>query len=136
MQRHRLLVAALLFATFAFGLATRTSSLPWPNFVSQNFGDALWAIAVYLLLAFLVPAARPMALFFAALVISFSVEFSQLATFPWLVDARSTLVGKLLLGRGFIWVDLFRYTVGIIVIFIGDFLVTQHYQKNQIIADI
>ncbi len=121
MKRHRGIIAALLLATIALGLATRMRSLPWPDFAAANFGDALWAVAVYLLLCFLRPAAKPITLFTVALAISFAVEFSQLATFSWLADARATLPGKLLLGRGFVWLDLLRYTAGVVVIFGCDY---------------
>lgn len=130
MKRHRGLIAALLLATIVFGLTTRMRSLPWPDFVTEHFGDALWAVAVYLLVCFLRPAAKPIALFTAALAISFTVEFSQLASFPWLIEARTTLPGKLLLGRGFVWLDLLRYTAGVGAIFACDHLLSQRLNSD------
>ncbi len=44
--------------------------------------------------------------------LSLVVEFSQLLSLPWLVAARETLVGRLLLGIGFLWADIPRYLAG------------------------
>ncbi len=52
------------------------------------------------------------------LITSFLVEFSQILSFDWLVRLRSTFLGHMLLGQGFLWIDLLAYTIGIIVIYI------------------
>lgn len=52
-----------------------------------------------------------------ALSISFLVEFSQLLTWNWLVVVRSTNLGHLLLGQGFLVQDLVAYSLGILSIY-------------------
>lgn len=99
------------------GLATRVVSLPWPEFVSNNFGDALWTVAVYLCICFLSPKANKIAIVTLAAFISIAIEFSQLLTFPWLVSIRETLPGRLLLGTGFLWIDIPRYLSGALAAF-------------------
>jgi hypothetical protein len=53
----------------------------------------------------------------AALITSFAIEFSQMLTPDWLVKIRSTFMGHMLLGQGFLWSDLLAYTIGIAVIY-------------------
>ena len=53
----------------------------------------------------------------AALITSFAIEFSQMLTPDWLVKIRSTFLGHMLLGQGFLWSDLLAYTIGIAVIY-------------------
>ena len=47
----------------------------------------------------------------------FIVEFSQLITWSFLVEFRKTFLGHVMLGQGFLWVDLVAYTIGIACIF-------------------
>lgn len=108
--RRRTHVVALLSLVVVTGLASRAAAAP--ELVRLHAGDALWTVAVYLALAFFVPAARTRTLLLVALGVSLAVEVSQLARAPWLDAARDTLAGRLLLGRGWRWADLPRYAVG------------------------
>jgi Protein of unknown function (DUF2809) len=47
------------------------------------------------------------------LVLAFAVEVSQLYHAPWIDGIRSTTLGGLVLGFGFLWSDLVCYLVGI-----------------------
>ncbi len=47
-------------------------------------------------------------------VFSWMIEFSQLIQTPWLIEIRFTVLGALILGHGFLVIDLIRYTVGIL----------------------
>ena len=47
-----------------------------------------------------------------ALLTAFTVEISQLVRVDWLDTIRSTRLGPLLLGRGFLWSDLVAYAGG------------------------
>ena len=47
-----------------------------------------------------------------SLIFSFCIEFSQLYQAEWINGIRATLIGGLILGKGFLWIDLVRYTVG------------------------
>lgn len=53
------------------------------------------------------------------LVLSFLVEFSQLIRWEWLVAIRSTFIGHMILGQGFVWWDLLAYSIGVIVIYLA-----------------
>ena len=87
------------------------------KFVPSACGDALWAMMVYCCFR-IVLIRKPMIISaVAALIASFAVEFSQMLTPDWLVKIRSTFLGHMLLGQGFLWSDLLAYTIGIAVIY-------------------
>ena len=87
------------------------------KFVPAACGDALWAMMVYCCFR-IVLIRKPMIISAAAaLITSFAVEFSQMLTPDWLVRLRSTFLGHMLLGQGFLWSDLPAYTIGIAVIY-------------------
>ena len=66
----------------------------------------------------------------AALITSFAIEFSQMLTPDWLVKIRSTFLGHMLLGQGFLWSDLLAYTIGISVIYGLTALIRQGVMKK------
>ena len=87
------------------------------KFVPATCGDALWAMMVYCCFR-IVLIRKPMIISaVAALITSFAIEFSQMLTPDWLVKIRSTFLGHMLLGQGFLWSDLLAYTIGIAVIY-------------------
>ena len=87
------------------------------KFVPAACGDALWAMMVYCCFR-IVLIRKPMIISaVAALITSFAIEFSQMLTPDWVVKIRSTFLGHMLLGQGFLWSDLLAYTIGIAVIY-------------------
>ena len=110
--RRRWAVALALGATIALGLLSRRHALP--GLLAEHTGDALYASAVFFGLALLWPAARAVPLAVAAAALAFAVEFSQLLDWPWLVEIRRHRFGALVLGQGFVWLDLVSYLVGAI----------------------
>ena len=87
------------------------------KFVPAACGDALWAMMVYCCFR-IVLISKPMIISaVAALITSFAIEFSQMLTPDWLVKIRSTFLGHMLLGQGFLWSDLLAYTIGIAVVY-------------------
>lgn len=119
-QRSRLWLGLALAVTIAAGLSTRAASLGLPGFIVDHGGDALWTVAVYIVFALLLPRARPLVLMALALGASTMVELSQLYQADWLLTLRSTRPGALLLGHGFLLVDLVRYSAGALVAFTID----------------
>ncbi|MEH6907771.1 DUF2809 domain-containing protein [Neobacillus drentensis] len=110
--RFGYLVAVVL--TILFGLASRKFSQLLPVFVAENAGDALWAMMVYFGFRFLLVRRSLRTAIILSLLFSYSIEFSQLYQANWINHLRSTLLGSLILGKGFLTVDLFRYAAGII----------------------
>ena len=102
-----------VIALIALGLLSRRI-----NGIPDACGDALWAMMVFCCWR-IVLVLRPLkTVALVALITSFLVEFSQLLSFDLLVRLRSTFLGHMLLGQGFLWIDLLAYTIGIIVIYI------------------
>ncbi|MBP5661525.1 MAG: DUF2809 domain-containing protein [Clostridia bacterium] len=114
--KTRLCYAGGISILIAAGLFSRRTAI-----VPAFFGDALWAMVVYCCWRIVLVKKAHVIAAVAALATSFAVEFSQLLSFPWLVRFRSTLIGHLLLGQGFLWIDLLAYTLGITVIFLCTF---------------
>lgn len=107
----RLSYLTALVLVIAFGLQSRRiESLP------NATGDALWVIAVYCLYR-LIWCKEPLyKIAGASLLTAYTIEFSQLIRWDWLVSLRSTTIGHLLLGQGFQWTDMAAYTIGVIII--------------------
>ena len=126
-SRNRLLCLAGLLTVIALGLATRSTSINWPPFISLHAGDALWTIASYLGISLLLPRMPVLPLGILSIGISWFVELTQLLTWKWLSDLRATQIGRLFLGIGFQWLDFPRYAAGAAAISILDaiFLVKQ-----------
>ena len=120
-ERIRLLFIILIL--IVLGLLSRTIRL-LPDFV----GDAIWAMMIYCCWRIILLRKERFVSALASLATSFVVEFSQLLTMDWLVRIRSTFLGHMLLGQGFLWSDLVAYAVGIVVIFI---LTTRIEERNQ-----
>ena len=111
--KKRLQYTSAVIALIVLGLLSRRI-----NGIPDACGDALWAMMVFCCWR-LVLVRRPLkTVAVVALITSFLVEFSQILSFDWLVRLRSTFLGHMLLGQGFLWIDLLAYTIGIIVIYI------------------
>ena len=102
-----------VIALIALGLLSRRI-----NGIPDACGDALWAMMVFCCWR-IVLVLRPLkTVAVVALITSYLVEFSQILSFDLLVRLRSTFLGHMLLGQGFLWIDLLAYTIGIMVIYI------------------
>lgn len=108
-------IVYLLFAvvTMLVGLASRRYRQHMPSFIGEYSGDVLWALMLFLVVSFVL-AGRPLfQRYIVSLVLAFAVEASQLYHAPWIDGIRSTTLGGLVLGFGFLWSDLVCYLVGI-----------------------
>ncbi|WP_312886526.1 ribosomal maturation YjgA family protein [Paenibacillus foliorum] len=106
--------------TIVLGLSSRAFSDLLPVFVTRHFGDGLWASMIYYGFRFLMVDKKLSLAFGMSILFCFAIECSQLYQAEWINGIRSTLLGSLVLGRGFLIVDLIRYTVGIILSFLID----------------
>lgn len=109
-MRKRIGYLVAFIAVIVIGLLSRR--MP---FIPDGVGDALWAVMVLCALRILFAKCRLLWVSVAALVVSYCVELSQLWHTEWLDSFRSTIVGHLLLGQGFLWSDLLAYTVGVVI---------------------
>jgi len=111
--RSRIAYGIWILVVIALGLLSRR----YPQFVPATLGkapgDALWALMVFLGIGFLFNAVSTGRVAMGALAVSFAVECSQLYHAPWIDAVRDTLPGRLILGSGFLWNDLFAYAAGV-----------------------
>ena len=112
--RPRAAWLVLVGCTIILGLGSRRFGNALPRIIAENAGDALWALMVFFGFGILQPKASTLRVALCAFVFAFLIEFSQLIHAPWLDWLRSTKLGALALGRGFLWIDLPRYTAGIL----------------------
>jgi len=113
LSRNRVLYAGLALAVVACGLLWRSGFIPLPQWLSNNGGDALWALMVFIGFGFLLPRASTLMVALLALTFAWGIEFSQLYHAPWIDAVRATIPGRLVLGTTFNWPDLPAYAVGI-----------------------
>jgi Protein of unknown function (DUF2809) len=103
----------LLGIVIVIGLLSRKYSAIFPLEIQKYPGSALWALAVFIAIGFLLKKTSIQKVGVYALVVSFAVEFSQLLNVPWLNELRSTKLGHLFLGSTFNPPDFVAYTLGV-----------------------
>jgi len=113
-RKMRIFYVIAVVMTILLGLASRKYSQFLPMFIGQNAGDVVWAMMVYFGFRFLLVRKNRSTAIWLSFSFSFGIEFSQLYQEDWINQLRSTLLGALVLGKGYLTVDLIRYTVGII----------------------
>ncbi|KDR95115.1 Protein of unknown function [Peptoclostridium litorale DSM 5388] len=114
-RRSRAVYATFIFIVIFLGLASRRFSGFIPDFVDTYLGDALWALMIYFIIGFLfknMPIKKTAA--FAA-IFCHAIETSQLYHSNWIDAIRSTTVGGLVLGYGFLWSDIIAYSMGVCI---------------------
>jgi glycopeptide antibiotics resistance protein len=117
--------------TILLGLASRKFGYLLFSFLAENTGDVLWAMMVYFGFRFLFLKKSMLTAIFLSILFSFGIEFSQLYQEDWINQIRGTLLGALILGKGFLLVDLIRYTTGIVIASSLDRLIIPKKQKNK-----
>ncbi|MBP3245227.1 MAG: DUF2809 domain-containing protein [Bacteroidaceae bacterium] len=87
------------------------------GWIPTETGDALWATIVFCLWRIVLHNKKLPTVAIVSLAHCYLVEFSQMITWRWLVSFRQTFIGHMMLGQGFLWIDLLAYSIGIIVIY-------------------
>lgn len=113
LRRNRASSTALLVLTAVLGLGSRHFARYLPDIVVVYTGDTTWALAVFLGIGLLFPRLSTWWIAALALLVSVSVEFSQIYHAPWIDSIRGTMIGHLALGSGFDPKDLACYAMGI-----------------------
>lgn len=114
MKRSRKKYSAFIIITMVLGLLSR--KVPdMPHIIKAYSGDVLWALMVFFMVAFIFNKKKGLLIALIALGFSYVIEISQLYHRPWIDSIRSTTLGGLILGFGFLWSDILCYTVGIII---------------------
>jgi hypothetical protein len=105
--------AGLLVITIFLGLGWRMLPLGLSPFWFKYGGSALWAMALYWLIAFCFPRYSSAGLAVGTAVVAAVLEFSRLWHLASLDAFRLTLAGRLLLGRYFSLKNIVAYWLGI-----------------------
>lgn len=113
MIRRRLAFLAGACLTIAVGLAVHLRGGALGPAARDVLGDALWAMMIAWWAGALAPRARLAIRSMASYAICAGVEVSQLYHAPALDAARTTVVGRLVLGSGFDPRDLAAYAAGV-----------------------
>ncbi|MFN6972528.1 MAG: DUF2809 domain-containing protein [Rheinheimera sp.] len=98
----------------------------FPESFGEYLGDALWAGAVYLSWALILPQAKERKLMLLAVSTAYLVEFSQLYQAVWIDEIRAHTIGHLLLGSTFNAIDLVAYTAAVVICFGVDSGLNKH----------
>lgn len=121
-SRSRLLLFLGCIAVIVLGMASRKFPFLFPAVLGKYPGDALWALMVFIGLAFIRPRASTARLSILAFAVSCADEFSQLYQASWINAIRHTTIGHLVLGSTFSWIDMGAYAVGVLIGAILDIL--------------
>lgn len=113
------------------GLSTRVFAEYLPNFVSMHFGDSLWAAMIYCGFRVIGVKKPLVGSFILSMLFCIAIEFSQLYQADWINAIRDTVLGGLILGKGFLAIDLIRYTIGIMLIYIADRFIVSKFVKRK-----
>lgn len=129
MNRSRMTYLILSIIVMILGLLSRGID-NLPQIISAYSGDILWALMIFLLMAFIFNKSSSRFIISMAIIFSYSVEISQLYHAPWIDSIRGTTLGPLILGYGFLWSDLVCYTIGITIGAILDLLIMRYTCKK------
>ena len=130
MKRSRLIYLFLTGGVIALGLLSRRYPGLFPAALGKYPGDALWAMMVFCGLGCLFPGMTTRRAGGSALAFSCAVEFSQLYHAPWIESLRDTLPGRLVLGRGFSWVDMGAYAIGLTIACLGEIIFQRFHSRK------
>ena len=120
MKRRILISLVGIIVLIPIGLYSR--HIDW---LPDEVGDALWAMMVFCFWRIILVKKGLPFVALISLIHSYLVEFSQLIRWPWLVAFRSTFIGHMMLGQGFLWIDLLAFLIGIALIYWVFFVVEQ-----------
>ena len=107
-------IVAMMTAA-GIGLLSRTEPIRDLPAVGSWTGDTAWAVAAYFLVRLILPTARIRTVALLAAALCLTVELSQLIQAEWLENLRRHRIVALLIGRGFLWIDLARYALGVVI---------------------
>lgn len=111
-MKKRLNYLILVVVTIGIGLFSRRLEV-----IPFWIGDSLWAVMVYLIVRIILINKKQLIALQASILFSYLIELSQVLDWNWLVMVRKHVIGRLILGQGFLWSDIMAYTLGIIIIY-------------------
>ncbi len=130
-ERQRVNYLLLVITVVILGLSSRRLAIGLPQWLNLYLGDILWALMVFFILGLLFSQKSPQWVAVMAILFAFGVEISQLYHSPSIDALRRTRIGGLVLGYGFLWRDLFSYSIGVgIGVLLERFLILKKWIKG------
>lgn len=83
-------------------------------------GDLLYAIMIFYVVKMLFIKNTAIKSAVIAILICYSIEFFQLYQADWITTIRKSLLGRYVLGEGFLWSDILAYTFGVAIAYFID----------------
>lgn len=114
-NRNRLLYLFLILLVMILGISSRKLANFIPDIINLYFGDALWALMIFLIMGFLFRKLSIARIAFISIVFCYCIELSQLYHTNWIDAIRNTTLGGLVLGFGFLWSDVLAYSMGVLM---------------------
>lgn len=102
----------IVLITIVAGLLSRKFMFIFPKSIAPYIGDAIWASMIYFIIRTVIPNLKIINVAFIAIIVSYSIEISQLYQADWINNIRNTSLGGLVLGHGFLYEDLIAYLIG------------------------
>lgn len=113
-KKNRIFYLSVTLIIIVLGIASRKI-----NGIPLFIGDILYAVMIYFGLRTLFLAQFKLTLI-VAILICFTIEFSQIINWEWLINIRKTTIGHYVLGESFLWSDLGYYIIGCLSAFTFD----------------
>jgi hypothetical protein len=110
MRRNRKIYLGLILITIIAGMLSRTNLIP--KLIYPYAGDFLYALMFFFIIGFLFPNMKTLKTVLVSIGICYIIELLQLYQSEWINNIRNNNLGGLVLGFGFLWSDLFSYTLG------------------------
>ncbi|SFL43243.1 Protein of unknown function [Paenibacillus sp. 1_12] len=114
-MKARFFYISSILIVILLGMGSRQFPEALPAFIVEHAGDVCWASMIYFGFRFLFIDKPLLLAVTISLLFCFAIEFSQLYQAVWINEIRHTFVGALILGQGFLKLDLLRYAVGVLL---------------------
>ena len=125
MKNSRLNYCITVFIVIILGILSRKTAV-----IPLSIGDLLYAIMIYFIIKTIFPNIRTIKSAIFTLLICYSVEIFQLYQADWIIAIRKTILGRYVLGQGFLWSDIFAYTFGVAIAGTIDFITFKKKYEN------
>lgn len=125
-KRKFLTYIIIILTTIITGLSLRYFARYLPRWINLYVGDFLWAFMILFIFSVIFKKKSTLKIMILSLIYCYLIEISQIYHAQWIDNIRQTLVGHLILGRGFLLSDLISYTIGILV---GGFVEFNYLEK-------
>jgi hypothetical protein len=102
----------LILANFTVVIGLASRQIVW---VPLFTGDVLYGVMIFFIIRMCSTKLKLYNIAGLALALTYTVELSQLYQANWINNIRSTLLGRLVLGQGFLWSDIMAYSVGVLL---------------------